>query len=89
MKAVIHVECTPAEGRAFLGLPDVEPIQAAVLERLQERMVNEIERFTPEALMERWLSVVPASVENMQTLFGNMFLGATGQNKTNPTDRNR
>ena len=35
--------------RAFLGLPDVEPIQAAVMERLQERMVSEIDRFSPEA----------------------------------------
>jgi Family of unknown function (DUF6489) len=43
MKTIINIEieCTPAEGRSFLGLPDVEPIQAAVMERLQERMLSE------------------------------------------------
>ena len=59
MKAVINIECTPAEARAFLGLPDVEPIQAAVMERLQEHIVSEIDRFSPEALMTQWLSAFP------------------------------
>ena len=36
----IEIECTPAEARSFLGLPDVEPIQAAVMERLQERVLS-------------------------------------------------
>src|SRR3954462_4684167 len=46
----IEIECTPAEARSFLGLPDVEPIQAAVMERLQERMLSEIDNFSPESL---------------------------------------
>src|SRR3954452_20824926 len=87
MKAVIHIECTPAEARAFLGLPDVEPIQAAVLERLQERMVSEIDRFSPEALINQWLSVFPENVERMQDLFGQMFLGGT--QRTGPDARHR
>ena len=44
MKTTINIDpkCTPAEARSFLGVPDVEPIQAAVMERLQERMLGEI-----------------------------------------------
>ena len=44
MKAIFQIECTPAEARAFFGLPDMEPMQAAVMERLQEHMVSEIDR---------------------------------------------
>ncbi len=51
MKATIAIECTPAEARAFFGLPDLQPIQAAVMERLQERMVSESDRFSLQALV--------------------------------------
>ena len=77
MKAIFQIECTPAEARAFLGLPDIEPIQAAVMKRLQERMVSEIDRFS-QALMNQWLSAFPENVERMQGLFARMFLGGTG-----------
>src|SRR6476620_11157707 len=66
MKAIFQIECTPAEARAFFGLPDMEPMQAAVMERLQEHMVSEIDRFSSEALMNQWLSAFPENVERMQ-----------------------
>ena len=78
MKATFKIECTAPEARAFFGLPDMEPIQAAVMERLQERMVSEIDRFSSEALMNQWLSGFPENVERMQGLFARMFLGGTG-----------
>jgi len=52
----IEIECTPAEARSFLGLPDVEPVQTAVMERLQERMLSEIDKFSPESLINQWVS---------------------------------
>ena len=82
MRATFNIECTPAEARAFFGLPDVQPIQAAVMDRLQERMVSEIDRFSPEALVNQWLSAFPQNVERMQDMFANMFLGGTGQGRT-------
>ena len=59
----------------------MEPIQAAVMERLQERMVSEIDRFSPEALVNQWLSVIPQNVERTQKLFADMLLGGAGQGK--------
>ena len=82
MRATINIECTPAEARAFFGLPDVQPIQAAMMNRLQERMVSEIDRFSPEALVNQWLSTFPQNVERMQDMFASMFLGGTGQDKS-------
>jgi hypothetical protein len=58
MKVNIEIECTPVEARQFFGLPNVEPIQAAVMQQLEQRMLADIERFSPEALMKNWLAVV-------------------------------
>ena len=38
MKIVIDVECTPEEARSFLGLPDVAPVQQAMMEEIQRRL---------------------------------------------------
>ena len=82
MRATINIECTPAEARAFFGLPDVQPIQTAVMNQLQERIVSEIDRFSPEALVNQWLTTFPQNVERMQAMFANMVLGGTEQDKS-------
>ncbi len=33
MKVTIEIDCTPIEARQFMGLPDVQPMQAAVWRR--------------------------------------------------------
>ena len=73
MKVNIEIECTPIEARQFFGLPNVEPMQAAVMQQLEKRMLAEIERFSPEALMKNWLAVGPQSVEQMQEFFRGLF----------------
>ena len=81
MKAIIHIECTPAEARTCFGLPDVQPMQAAMMEQLQERMMSEMDRFSPEALVNQWLATFPQQVERMQDLFAQMMLGGTAQER--------
>jgi len=81
MRATINIECTPAEARAFFGLPDVQPMQAAMMDRLQERMVSEMDRFSPEALVNPWLATLPQQVERTQDLFAQMMLGGAGQER--------
>ena len=81
MKATIHIECTPAEARACFGLPDVQPMQAALMDRLHEHMMSEMDRFSPEALVNQWLATLPQGVERMQDLFAQMMLGGTAQER--------
>ena len=38
MKINIDIDCTSEEARTFLGLPDVKPLQEAMLVELEERM---------------------------------------------------
>ena len=37
MKITIDIDCTPQEARSFLGLPDVEPMQQALMKMVQEK----------------------------------------------------
>ena len=55
MKITIDIDCTPQEARAFFGLPDVEPIQEAVLGKVQDRLTGYLEGTDPEALLKLWL----------------------------------
>jgi len=69
MKVNIEIECTPIEARQFLGLPNVEPMQAAVMQQLEKRMLADIDRFSPEALMKSWLATGPQTAEQIQSFF--------------------
>ena len=55
MKINIEIDCSPAEARAFLGLPDVGSIQDAITEDLQERLQAALKSTDPEALLKAWL----------------------------------
>ncbi len=56
MKVTIDIDCTPLEARQFFGLPDVQPMQQAVLAEMEKRMLAEMGKFTPENLMQTWFS---------------------------------
>jgi Family of unknown function (DUF6489) len=51
MKVTVDVECTPLEARQFMGLPDVQPMQARVIAEMEKRMLVEAEKFSPEGFM--------------------------------------
>ena len=56
MKVTIDIDCTPQEARQFLGLPDVQPMQAAILAEMEKRALAEMEKFSPENMMQTWFS---------------------------------
>ncbi len=72
MKVNIEIDCTPAEARQFFGLPDVGPIQTAVMDKLQQQMMANIEKVSPEALMQSWLTFDPKFAERFQDMFVTM-----------------
>jgi hypothetical protein len=56
MKITINIDCTPAEARAFMGLPDFEPMQKRAMEQLEKQMMDQLERYTPEMLLKSWMT---------------------------------
>lgn len=72
MKVNIEIDCTPLEARQFFGLPDVGPMQAAVMDKLQQQMMTNIDKLAPEALLQSWFSFDPRLAEKFQDLFVTM-----------------
>jgi Family of unknown function (DUF6489) len=73
MKVNIEIDCTPFEARQFFGLPNVEPMQAAVMQELEKRMLSDIDRFSPETLIKNWLVLGPQGSEQIQDFFRGIF----------------
>ena len=80
MKCTITVDCTPEEARTFLGLPDLQPMQARLLAEMERRMLAEAERFSPEAMLKAWLSFAPQSPEQVQEWVTRLFGGGMPRN---------
>jgi len=55
MKITIDIDCTPQEARAFMGLPEVAPLQDAMMKELEERLRDGLKSMDPEALMKAWM----------------------------------
>ena len=78
MKVNIEIDCTPLEARQFFGLPDLGPMQTAVMDKLQKQMTANIEKMSPESLIQTWFSFDPKFAERMQDMFITMTgLGGT------------
>lgn len=56
MKVNVEVDCTPAEARAFLGLPDVTSLNDAMVAEMQKRMQANVAAMQPDELMKTWTS---------------------------------
>jgi hypothetical protein len=82
MKVNIEIDCTPLEARQFFGLPDVAPMQIAVMDKLQQQMMANLDKISPESLIQSWFSFDPKFAERMQDMFVSMTgLGALSSDK--------
>ncbi len=55
MKVTIEIDCSPAEARAFMGLPDVTGINDHLVEEMKKRIDTNIAMLQPEELMKNWM----------------------------------
>ena len=85
MKVNVEIDCTPLEARQFFGLPDVMPMQVAVMDKLQEQMLANIETVSPEALMKSWFTFDPKLAERFQ----DMFVTMAGLGGSRPADKKK
>jgi hypothetical protein len=90
MKLTVDVDCTPEEARSFLGLPDVKPMQEAIMAQIQDRMANNLNAMDPEALFKTWFPTQVQNLGNMQDFFWSQFANATraaaAATKTTPSE---
>jgi hypothetical protein len=82
MKVTIDIDCTPEEARTFLGLPDVKPFQAAVMEQMQGQVSKTIDTLGPEAFMNAFFPAGIPGLDEMQSMFWRIATGGGGRGKT-------
>ena len=73
MKITIDVDCTPEEARRFLGLPDVAPMQEAMMARMQAQMEKAASAMDPESIMKTLFPNVEGGLAGMQKAFWDQF----------------
>jgi hypothetical protein len=76
MKVTVNIDCTPEEARAFLGLPDVGPMQERLMQELEERIAANIRAMEPEAMLRFWLPATLKGFEQIQEIFRAQMTGA-------------
>ncbi len=77
MKVTIDVECSPEEARTFLGLPDVAPMQAAMLEQMKSQMQKTASALDPETIFKTLFPTSSEGVADLQKTFWGQFTGNT------------
>ena len=69
MKVKLDIECTPDEARAVFGLPDVKPLQEALMPEVEERLRATLKAMDPEAMLKSWLPATLKGFEQLQEMF--------------------
>ena len=69
MKVTFNIDCTPEEARAFFGLPDVAPMQEALMDKLQAKLEENIKSMDPETLAKTWIPLAMQNWSDMQKIF--------------------
>jgi hypothetical protein len=84
MKVTIDIDCTPLEARQFMGLPDVQPMQAAVMAEIEKRVMAEATKFSPDGFLRAWFSEGQQGAEWFRDQFRGFFAQAGAANGEPP-----
>lgn len=75
MKVTVDVECTPEEARAFLGFPDVRPLQDSMLEQMKVQMQKNAAAMDPETIFKTLFPMNTEGFADLQKTFWGQFMG--------------
>jgi hypothetical protein len=69
MKVSFDIECTPAEARAFFGLPDLTPVHDLYVDKLKATITDGINPADFEKLTRAWMPGITDGFETWQKMF--------------------
>ncbi len=52
MKVTINIDCTPEEARAYMGLPDLQPLQKEMMKMMRDKTLESMKIMEPEGMMQ-------------------------------------
>ena len=79
MKVTVEVDCTPVEARAFMGLPDVTPLNEQIVAEMQARLTSNMSMLAPDELMKNWMAFGVGAQEQFRNLMATADSNATGK----------
>ncbi len=80
MKFNFDIECTPEEARAFVGLPNIAPMQERMMKELEGKMQENIRNLTPEEMVKTWMPATMQGIGEMQKMFWSQMGVKTPEN---------
>ena len=71
MKVTIEIDATPQEMRTLMGLPDIEPMQKEMMEKIRDKTLSAIDSNDPASLMRFFMPTADQfkTMEALQTSF--------------------
>lgn len=78
MKVTFDIDCTPQEARAFLGLPDLQPLHDVYLDRMKAYVTEGVGPADFEKLARSWM---PGIADNLETWRNGFWSTATAGSK--------
>ena len=81
MKMTVEFDCTPGEARAFLGLPDVAPLNDHLVDEMRKRLDANVGLLDPEALMRSWMALGGQAQEKFRSLMAMATTTTAGRSR--------
>lgn len=83
MKITIDFDATPDEARRFFGLPDIAPMQDALVKDMTEQMQKTLQAMDAEALWRQWMPAAGsgAGVDAMRNFWDQAMRSTMGGGK--------
>jgi len=75
MKVTFNIDCTPEEARRFLGLPDVTPVHAVMVDQMKQAAAKALPYLDPESMAKLWF---PMGSDVFQEFQQGLWAAATG-----------
>ena len=73
MKVTIEIDCSAEEARVFFGLPDVKPMQEAMMLKIEKQMLDSVSAMSPDAVFKMWASFMPQNADQFREAFSRFF----------------
>ena len=88
MKVNVEIECTAAEAREFVGLPDLRELHGNVVRRVEERLMSNLDALSPETMLQNWFALNVSGAQGAREFVSRMLGGGFGlpaAKKTEPS----
>jgi hypothetical protein len=82
MNVTINVDLTPSEARELMGLPDVKPLHDAAMARVEQRVMEQADKFSADGLMNTWFTGSPGAAELLSDMVGGLLSQGRAREKS-------